>query len=226
MFKISPKFSNPYQFSKVLGAYMAKTYKGSEEATKFNPFFQSLQQMRETALAPTESKKPDQVIADLKTYLLNLQYLEGRFPFNQPGLQTEFVWYDNVNPARKAEQSRTPSLLLEKYSVLFNLATAYNLKGASIVPNSETEKREARAAFSEAANQFHSLSKHVARDVALMGHCTFDMSTNALDMYALICQAHAHMCAHSIGIEKKTKPVVLAHVASTIADLFMQVRGV
>uniref|UniRef100_A0A1A8HXF7 Rhophilin, Rho GTPase binding protein 2 n=1 Tax=Nothobranchius kuhntae TaxID=321403 RepID=A0A1A8HXF7_NOTKU len=188
----------------------------SEDGRSFEEELADLMDLRQSCRTPSRSEAGVELLA---SYYSHLPLIESRFfsPTRQNGIF--FTWYDSFTGVPVCQQN----LLLEKASILFNMAALYSQIGTRSDRQTREGLEQAIAAFQKAAGVLNLLKEtftHIP---------SYDMSPAMVSMLIRLMLAQAQQCL----FEKMALPGVsnqfyalirMAQEAAKVSEVFDQVH--
>ncbi|KAJ2613733.1 bck1-like resistance to osmotic shock [Coemansia sp. RSA 1365] len=196
-----------------LRQYIARTLQDDPEA--YSADCQILQRMRQDM----RGAKADETGKDLIfRYYSHLEALERRFRVGEQGVKTVFQWSD----AFTGESTQQHALAFEKAGVIFNLAVAFAMQGATLLADSTSEMEldkihTASIYFQVAADRLHFISKSFLHAPSL------DLQQETVNVLNSIMMAQAQECAYMRSRLEKKKDVTLSKLAQQAALMYSNI---
>ncbi|KAJ1941988.1 bck1-like resistance to osmotic shock, partial [Kickxella alabastrina] len=196
-----------------LRQYIARAYQ--EDPDVYTDDCQTLNRMRQDM----RGANADETGRDLVfRYYSHLEALEPRFRINEQGVKVTFLWSD----AFSSDSTQQHSLAFEKAGVLFNLAVAFGMHGASLFSDSSSEMElttvhMAGIYFQVAADRFHYLNENFLHAPSL------DLQQETVNVLNGIMMAQAQECALIKSRLEKKKDATLSKLAQQAALMYSNV---
>ncbi|KAJ2161581.1 bck1-like resistance to osmotic shock [Coemansia sp. RSA 552] len=195
-----------------LRQYIGRTLQDDPEA--YSSDCQVLQRMRQDVRGAKADTTGRNVIYRYHTHL---EALEHRFHFGEQGVKMAFQWSD----AFTGETVQQHSLAFEKGNVMFNLAVAFAMQGASLVTEASADSDAmtelifvACKYFQTAADLFHFISNNFMHPPLL----DLDKETTSVLDSIMLAQAQEGVVLKS-QLEKK-KDITIAQIAYQAALMY------
>ncbi|KAJ2721894.1 bck1-like resistance to osmotic shock [Coemansia sp. Benny D115] len=194
--------------------YIARSYQ--EDPDAYSSDCQILQRMRQDMRGANADETGRDLIF---RYYSHLEALEPRFKVNEQGVKVTFMWSD----AFTGESTQQHSLAFEKAGVLFNLAVAFGMHGASLFADSATSEmglttiHTACIYFQVAADRFNYLNENFLHAPSL------DLQQETVNVLNGIMMAQAQECALTKSRLEKKKDATLSKLAQQTALMYSNV---
>ncbi|KAJ2000991.1 bck1-like resistance to osmotic shock [Coemansia thaxteri] len=195
---------------RALRHYIARAFQ--EDPDAYSSDCQALQRMRQDMRGANADETGRDLIF---RYYSHLETLEPRFRINEQGVKVTFRWTD----AFTSESTQQHSLAFEKAGVLFNLAVAFGMHGASLFADlsSEMELTTVHMAgiyFQVAAERFHYINENFLHAPSL------DLQQETVSVLNGIMLAQAQECALIKCRLEKKKDATLSKIAQQTALMY------
>ena len=210
MLAIALKSSDSVDLRKVLSQYISKNF-GSD--AQVQPLVEKVGQMRKSSL--DQEQGPEGQRQAMSSYLGALSLLEGKLPFGagQDHVNVQFNWYDSFRPQTKAS---SPSLQLERASLVFNLASLYSVMGRDCDRSGVEGQKQAIQHFTKAAGLYC-----LIKDQLLPAQTpTVDLSDHALQLCTGLMLAQAQAVYYEKGVKDKLGRGLLSKLACQASTYF------
>lgn len=194
-----------------LRQYIAKTYQ--EDPDAYAEDCRILQRMRQDMRGASADDTGRDLIF---RYYSHLESVGLRFWINEPDVKTTFKWTDVFT----TETIQQHSLAFEKAGVLFNLAVAFGMHGATLFSNSATSDNElatvhmAGIYFQVAAERFHYINENFLHAPSL------DLQQETVNVLSAIMLAQAQECALVKSRLEKKKDATLSKLAQQAGTMY------
>ncbi|KAJ2762060.1 bck1-like resistance to osmotic shock, partial [Coemansia nantahalensis] len=196
-----------------LRQYIARTLQ--DDPDEYAGDCQALQRMRQDM----RGAKPDETGKDvIFRYYSHLEALERRFRVGEQGVRTAFQWSD----AFTGESTTQHALAFEKAGVIFNLAAAFAMQGATLLAESSSGMEldtihTASIYFQVAADRLRFISKSFLHAPSL------DLQQETVNVLDSIMMAQAQECALIRSRLENKKDVTLSKLAQQAAHMYSAV---
>lgn len=199
---------------------------GPETSTVLDPTIKRFQQLRESLTkisAPRgDNGELERVGKDLKEYLSMWTNISQGFTFGRDkgSVDVRFTWYDSYS--RDKKNSTSP--LVERLSMLYNLAVLYNQMGINYANMPGDKLKEATSSFLTAAWAFDRIKLEASN--AVQGDFTLDLGELNVNMCGLLMRAQAQQCTYDkIKVTRADKASLLAKLAMQAAEYYAGAHG-
>ena len=129
----------------------------------------------------------------------------------------EFVWRDAFKPSDKGCTVRSTELLLERASVLYNVAAAVSYAGTTQNRAEHEGLRRACQLFQQAAGALEQLASLLAKAPSLP--LSTDLAPAAVGGWRLQMLAQAQQCFYEKAVLDQMKPAVVSKIAAQVGTL-------
>ncbi|KAJ1773979.1 bck1-like resistance to osmotic shock [Coemansia sp. RSA 1813] len=197
-----------------LRQYIIKAFQ--EDPDAYTNDCQLLQRMRQDMRGASADETGRDLIF---RYYSHLETLEPRFRVNEQGVKVNFRWTD----AFTGDSTQQHSLAFEKAGVLFNLAVAFAMHGASLYADSQSSEAElttvhmAGIYFQVAADRFHYINENFLHAPSL------DLQQETINVLNGIMMAQAQECALIKSRLEKKKDATLSKLAQQASLMYSNV---
>ncbi|KAJ1800948.1 bck1-like resistance to osmotic shock [Coemansia sp. RSA 2399] len=197
-----------------LRQYIIKAFQ--EDPDAYTSDCQLLQRMRQDMRGASADETGRDLIF---RYYSHLETLEPRFRVNEQGVKVNFRWTD----AFTGDNTQQYSLAFEKAGVLFNLAVAFAMHGASLYADSQSSDAElttvhmAGIYFQVAADRFHYINENFLHAPSL------DLQQETINVLNGIMMAQAQECALIKSRLEKKKDATLSKLAQQASLMYSNV---
>eukprot|EP00826_Nyctotherus_ovalis_P033138 TRINITY_DN2673_c0_g1_i4.p1 TRINITY_DN2673_c0_g1~~TRINITY_DN2673_c0_g1_i4.p1 ORF type:complete len:566 (-),score=177.68 TRINITY_DN2673_c0_g1_i4:870-2567(-) len=199
---------------------------GPETSATLEPTIKRFQQLRDNlikiSVPRSDNGELERVGRDLKEYLSMWTNISQGFTFGKgkDSIDIRFTWYDSYNRDKK----NTTNPLVERLSMLYNLAILYNQMGINYANMPGDKLKEATNSFLTAAWVFDRIKLEMGN--ASQGDFTLDLSELNVGMCGMLMRAQAQQCTYDkIKVTRADKANLLAKLAMQAAEYYAAAHG-
>jgi programmed cell death 6-interacting protein len=196
---------------------------GPEIASKLEPTFKRLQQLRDSlsklSVSRSNTGELERVSNEIKEYLSIFSGISQSFTFGKDkgSIDILFTWQDSYSRDKKA----TKSPLAERLGMLYNLAAVYNQMGLNYVNTPGDKLKEATNSFLTAAWLFDKIKLEMSNGNP--AEFTLDLGDLNMNMGSLLMRAQAQQTTYDkIKLTRFDKANLLAKLAMQAGEYYAE----